>query len=192
MMSDRGVILSLKTAPIASSPISAAFATPKLMNPDGTNPDRQPPAHPPEIIDVRVVEEISSVPEPLEDAWESEEVAAKQMPTDPIPDPIAVGQEQLEPSEPTATTLTSEDNWAMLLDEISQASDLESNIEPTPSVTVPDDRTASLLRAEAEIKTEIAKLQATRAALQQQIVNTQTSFGEIIQTAIGDLEQRLQ
>jgi hypothetical protein len=168
------------------------------MNPDGTTPDRQPdlrsPAHPPEIIDVRVVEEISSGSEPLVDVWENEEVADTGANDDRANSHSpSIISEQQEPSDPTATEVPApEENWAMLLDEIEQISTPEPNTDLAQSIATPDAQTVSLLRAEADIKTEIAKLQATQAQLQQKIVDTQTSFGEIIQTSIGDLEQRRQ
>ena len=154
------------------------------MNPDGTpnpNPDLRSPAHSPEIIDVRVVEEISSVPEPLGDVWDSDELANSQ-PTATEP---PTQQEHPEPTTTESPTL--EDNWAILLDEISQES------EPEPTIgSVSDFKVEPLLRAEAEIKAEIAKLQATQFQLEQQIVDTQISFGQIIQTSVTDLEQRRQ
>jgi Protein of unknown function (DUF3086) len=192
MMSDRLVILWLETASITPSLISAAFATPKLMNPDGTTPDRQPEPRSPEIIDVRVVEEISSVPEPLVDIWNGDEVADPQQSIDraseqPQPSPpVVTPRSNLE--QPAASeSPTNQDNWAMLLEEISQ--ELAPELESAPNVDLP---ASPLLRAEHEIKAEIAKLQATRAALQHQIVDTQTSFGQIIQTSVTDLEQRHQ
>ena len=51
------------------------------MNPDGTvnhQPDLRSSPATPEIIDVRVVEEISSVPEPLGDVWDSGEITTPQ------------------------------------------------------------------------------------------------------------------
>ena len=156
------------------------------MNPDGTakpKPVRSSPQ--PEIIDVQVVE-ISSVPEPLGDVWDSDEVA------DPQPT-VKAEELQLE-SIATETPITA-DNWAILLDEISQDSEPELNIEPvvkSQSVRIDDLQLEPLLRTEAEIQSQIATLQATQSQLQQQIVATQTSFGQIIQTSIGDLEQRRQ
>ena len=156
------------------------------MNSDGTakpKPVRSSPQ--PEIIDVQVVE-ISSVPEPLGDVWDSDEVA------DPQPT-VKAEELQLE-SIATETPITA-DNWAILLDEISQDSEPELNIEPvvkSQSVRIDDLQLEPLLRTEAEIQSQIATLQATQSQLQQQIVATQTSFGQIIQTSIGDLEQRRQ
>ena len=156
------------------------------MNPDGTakpKPVRSSPQ--PEIIDVQVVE-ISSVPEPLGDVWDSDEVA------DPQPT-VKAEELQLE-SIATETPITA-DNWAILLDEISQDSEPELNIElvvKSQSVRIDDIKIEPLLRTEAEIQSQIATLQATQSQLQQQIVATQTSFGQIIQTSIGDLEQRRQ
>jgi Protein of unknown function (DUF3086) len=158
------------------------------MNPDGTanqKPDLTSPEHSPEIIDVRVVEEISSVPEPLGDVWDSDELADSQPTTT---------QEHPAQSEPTAAESPAlEDNWAILLDEISQDVESESTTEPEVKIgSVSDIKVEPLLRAEAEIKAEIAKLQATQSQLEQQIVDTQISFGQIIQTSVTDLEQRRQ
>lgn len=152
------------------------------MNSDGTakpKPVRSSPQ--PEIIDVQVVE-ISSVPEPLEDVWDSDEVAEPQS---------TVKAEELE----LESIATPEDNWAILLDEISQDSEPEPNIEivlKSRSVRIDDVQLEPLLRTEAEIQSQIVTLQATQSQLQQQIAATQTSFGQIIQTSIGDLEQRRQ
>jgi hypothetical protein len=159
------------------------------MNPDGTvnhPPDFTSPPQPPEIIDVRVVEEISSAPEPLEDIWDSGEITPPQA-TENQPT-----SERSELPETVADTSSSlDDNWSMLLDEISQ------DIEPEPEekikpIAIANPKIAPLLRAEAEIKVEIVKLQATQTQLEQQIVDTQTSFGQIIQTSVTDLEKRRQ
>jgi Protein of unknown function (DUF3086) len=191
------------------------LGTPKSMNPEGTNPDRQPdlrsPAHPAEIIDVRVVEEISSIPtgsilhgrgSANENIWDGDE----QVPT-PASQPTSSNS---HPESSTATDPIEEDNWAVLLDEIgqdlapdSQVTDLEldsitlvANSATSGNLDLnysdPDSQVTPLLRAEAEIKAEIANLQATQAQLQQQISSTQNSFGQIIQTSIADLEQRRQ
>jgi hypothetical protein len=172
------------------------------MNSDGTakqKPDlRSPPQ--PEIIDVRVVEEISSVPEPLGDVWDSGEVTDDEISTmtssaQPQP-PITISVEppaDPQQSEPIAADPpTPEDNWHILLDEISQELEPVVNLEPAAKIDPVDFKVVPLMRAEAEIKAEIAKLQATQTKLQQQIVETQTSFGQVIQTSISDLEQRRQ
>ncbi len=161
------------------------------MNSDGTanpKPDLKSPPQP-EIIDVSVVEEISSVPEPLGDVWDSGEITSPEATTAAETPPVE------SPVEPEPISL--EDNWSVLLDEISQELEPERNIEEpetkiAPPVDVENAQVAPLVRAEAEIKAEIAKLQATQAQLQQQILDTQTSFGTVIQTAIADLEQRRQ
>ena len=176
------------------------------MNSDGTakpKPVQSPP--PSEIIDVRVEEEISSVPEPLGDVWESGEAPENRSTTSspsakPQP-PITIPVEP--PAETTADAPLPEDNWNTLLGEIAQdlePSSLEPaaanlvplNLEPIPPFQPVNPDVAPLIRAEAEIKAEIATLQATRATLQQQIVETQTSFGQVIQTSISELEQRRQ
>jgi Protein of unknown function (DUF3086) len=174
------------------------------MNPDGTakhKPDLTSPPHSQtEIIDVRVVEEISSVPESLGDVWDSDEVTEPQITPEPsAPAPSSHSQPEASPEredlEPTAANPpTLEDNWSILLDEISQ------EIEPEPQESAATSKSsdtnnakvAPLLRAEAEIKAEIVKLQATQAQLQQQILDTQLNFGQIVQSSVTDLEQRRQ
>jgi hypothetical protein len=153
------------------------------MNPDGTvnhQPDLRSPTPELDIIDVRVVEEISSVPEPLGDVWASDALDPPNTTTE-----SSVAPQPPIPDLPTAATpLTPADNWNILLDEIGQDLEPEPEIEPA--------KVEPLVRAEAEIKAEIAKLQATQAQLEQQIIATQTSFGQIIQTSVTDLEQRRQ
>ncbi len=160
------------------------------MNPDG-NPDRQQhsqSASPsPEIIDVTVVEEISPGVEPLGDVWNNE----------PVVEPPPVGLQPTIRSEPAPATVIeseqslaaqspSQDNWQMLLEELGQDS------APEPEDGTADRSHDMLLRAEAEIKAEIARLQATKIQLQQQIDATQISFGQIVQTTIADLERQRQ
>jgi hypothetical protein len=161
------------------------------MNPDGTidrEPERTAPAQPPEIIDVQVVEEISVVPEPLEDIWASAEVSDLPHP----PEPSVTPPPQMPNPVQSQTTITTEpptsaDNWDILLNEISQ------ELEPDTATDGNEDgKIEPLLRKEATIKAEIAKLQATQATLEQQIATTQTSIGQIVQTSISDLEQRRQ
>ncbi len=152
------------------------------MNPDGTvNHPPNPTSHPsePEIIDVRVVEEISSVPVQLGDVWDSGEV------TEPQNTP-KVTEPELNPD----ISLPPDDNWSILLDEIAQDISPELQLETAPNLVT--DSQAPLVRVESQIKAEIAKLQVTHAQLEQQIVDTQTSFGQIIQTSVADLEQRRQ
>ena len=160
------------------------------MNSDGTvnhQPDLPSPQTKPEIIDVQVVAEISSVPEQLGDVWDSGEIAK---PPITATQPSDVSQS----IESTADTqLSIDDNWSILLDEIIQDSEPEIAVEPEISPTLIGNSTTSpLLRLEAEIKAEITKLQTTQTQLEQQIVYTQTSFGQIIQTSVTDLEQRHQ
>jgi hypothetical protein len=161
------------------------------MNPDG-NPDRQEhrqsTSPSPEIIDVTVVEEISPGVEPLGDVWNSEPVVEPppvvlQPAVKTEPDPAAV----IESEQPLAAQSPSEDNWKMLLDELGQESAPESEND-----TADRSRTDVLLRAEAEIKAEIARLQATKIQLQKQIDATQISFGQIVHTTIADLERQRQ
>jgi hypothetical protein len=153
------------------------------MNPDGTvnrPPALTSPPPEPEIIDVRVVEEIASVPAQLDDVWDSGEVAEAQS-TPNVVD-----------SDPNSdTSLPLDDNWSILLDEIAQ--DIPPELEPEIALDlVIDPQMAPLLRLESQIKADIAKLQTTQTQLEQQIVDTQTSFGQIIQTSVTDLEQRRQ
>jgi Protein of unknown function (DUF3086) len=153
------------------------------MNPDGTvNHPLDLTSHPPEpeIIDVRVVEEIASVPAQLGDVWASGEINEPQN----IP-------RVLDPEPKPDTSSPLDDNWSILLDEIAQNTPAELEPHIAPDFVV-DPQTSPLLRAEAEIKSEIAKLQAIQTQLEQQIVDTQTSFGQIIQTSVTDLEQRRQ
>jgi Protein of unknown function (DUF3086) len=183
------------------------------MNSDGTakqKPDRQS-SPPSDIIDVRVVEEISSASEPLGDVWDSGAVtdersaALSSTPTQPQP-PITIPVEP--PANPQPQDATDPppagDNWDLLLDEIAQDLEPEPNLAPVaidpvplnlmsvpPSVPIAPN-VLPLVRAEAEIKAEIERLQATRATLQAQIVETQTTFGQVIQTSIAELEQRRQ
>ncbi|MFM2303309.1 MAG: hypothetical protein RLZZ135_718, partial [Cyanobacteriota bacterium] len=177
-----------------------AISKPKFMNPDG-NSNRQkntPSSTPPlEIIDVRVVEENSSGADLPEDVWDSDEVADARTPlaTQSSEPPQTSMPDSVQPETTVVNPESIEDNWGILLDEISQESD------PEPEVTVKSvssiDRVENpqlepLLRAEAEIKAEIAQLQTTRLKLQKQIDDTQISFGQMFQTSIADLEQRRQ
>jgi Protein of unknown function (DUF3086) len=161
------------------------------MNPDG-NPDLQPNVRPtpqsPEIIDVSVVEEISPEVEPLGDVWTSEPVVE---PPPVTPEPTAKTEptppDLIQSEEPIATRPPSEDNWNILLDELGQ------ELDPEPEDGIADRaKIDKLLRAEAEIKADIARLQTTKLLLQKQIDDTQLSFGKIVQTSIADLEQRRQ
>ena len=149
------------------------------MNSDGTanpKPDLKSPPQP-EIIDVSVVEEISSVPEPLGDVWDSADVTPPEAATTPV----------ASPEERDSIAL--DENWSMLLDEISQ--ELEPVPESAPS-NIANPKVTPLISTQVEIEAEIAKLQSTQAQLEQQILDTQTSFGRVIQTSISDLEQRRQ
>jgi Protein of unknown function (DUF3086) len=174
------------------------------MNPDG-NSDRQqnikssPP--PLEIIDVQVVEETSLESDSLEDVWNSDEVADAQQPTTPQPsEPPQLSMPDLVQPETTAVSSPiMEDNWSILLDEISQESESESEVAAQSVSNINNPKIEPLLREEAEIKAKIAKLQTTQLKLQKQIDDTQISFGQIFQTsirqdslAIADLEQRRQ
>ncbi len=172
------------------------------MNSDRTinhEPDRTAPTQPPEIIDVQVVEEIQVVSEPLADIWASEEVA--DLPPPPSPPSVTPQPPMPDLAQPETTSLidtisapenrpTPEDNWDILLNEISQ--DLEPEDNELATVGSDDATVQPLLRKEAAIKAEIVRLQAIKATLQQQIDDTQMSIGQIVQTSIADLEQRRQ
>ena len=176
------------------------------MNPDRNldrKPDLKSPTQSPEIIDVSVVAaEVASGSEPLADVWDTNEVVDTHPPS--VEPPVAPPQPPLINETPLAADLTAttpppseEDNWAILLDEISQ------EIEPEPqsesivqSISPPSGsdnaKVAPLIRAEAQIQAEIARLETIQAQLQHQIAATQTNFSQIIQTSIADLEQRRQ
>jgi Protein of unknown function (DUF3086) len=161
------------------------------MNPDRTpdrKPDLQSPAHSPEIIDVSVVEaEVSSESEPAADVWDPNGVAATHPPS--VEPPVAPPHPPLiNETPPTATLASEQDNWAVLLDEISQ------EIEPEPQLesTATSDSDNILVAPQDRIQAEITRLETIQAQLQQQIAATQTNFSHIIQTSIEDLEQRRQ
>jgi Protein of unknown function (DUF3086) len=189
------------------------------MNSDGTA--KQKPDLQSDIIDVRVVDEISSAPEPLADVWDSGEVTEERstssspsaQPQPPITIAVEPPADKPQSQETTADPPPAADNWHLLLDEIAQDLEPEANLEPAPTdpiapnavplnlTSVPpiqpptepiDANVLPLVRAEVELKAEIAKLQATSAALQAQILETQTTFGQVIQTSISELEQRRQ
>lgn len=153
------------------------------MNPDG-NPNRpqnsQLSSQPAEIIDVSVVEEIAPSIERSKDVWDRDEAEV----VTPIEETVQLESPAKQP--PIS------DNWSLLLDDISR--------EVEPDRTQSDSATASgnspkverLLRVEAEIKAEIAKLQVTKIQLQQQIDDTQVNFGQIVKTTLGDLERQRQ
>jgi Protein of unknown function (DUF3086) len=190
------------------------------MNSDGTanhKPDLiSHPTSLEEIIDVRVVEEIESAPEPLGDIWDSGEVTATQptktqsviKPQPTIEDPAdrqdrsKLAQENPNQSEPKKLNsnsdrqLSVEDNWNILLDEIGQDLEPDPLINPDlqigSTVNFSNDNVTALLRSEAQIKAGIVRLQATQSQLERQIIDTQISFGQIVQTSVTDLEQRRQ
>jgi len=188
------------TADIIAKSISV-LATPKSMNSDGTAKQRldlQSPLQP-EIIDVRVVEEISSVPEPLGDIWASGEVTDERTTSSPSAQPQPPITIPVEPSvdlpQPLVATPDPKLEPAPSLNPVASAEPVVAAL-PSLATTIPTEpvetSAAPLIRAEAQIKAEIAKLQATQATLQHQIVETQASFGQVIQTSISELEQRRQ
>ena len=163
------------------------------MTPEGTTdrePNRISSNQPPEIIDILVVEEIAVVPESPGDIWAREEVTPT--PTSPtIPDLV-------QPETTSTSPLPVEDNWEILLNEISQDSTPAAESELT-TTEIEDPKIAPLLKTETELRAEIAKLHTTKAALDRQITDIQSSIGQIIQTsirqdtaAIAELEQRRQ
>jgi Protein of unknown function (DUF3086) len=164
------------------------------MNPDGTVNHPPDLTTPPEIIDVRVVEEITPVPSPLGDAWDSGEITAPpysiEQPLDQSALTEMIATSDSTPDLSSDSSLLN-NNLHSLLDEIAQ----DIAAEPTKSIesgAAVDPALVPLVRVEAEIKAEIAKLQTTQTQLEQQIIDTQTSFGQIIQTSVTDLEQRRQ
>jgi Protein of unknown function (DUF3086) len=172
------------------------------MNPDGTanrKSDLGSPTDSPEIIDVSVVEEISSGSEPPTDIWDSGEFAQPQTTAnssvaDHLPEiAIAVVSENLEPAAIPSTPIPAEDNWEILFDEISQelAPEVLVSVAKIESLQI-DPKIEPLRQTAAEITAEIVKLKATQVHLEQQIVDTQISFGQMVQTSVTDLEQRRQ
>lgn len=153
------------------------------MNPDG-NPNHEPdetPPQSPQIIDVRVIEEIEVVATTV-DIWDSEEV--------PPPEQSVTDADILIEPEPIAAEIhTLGDNWDILLDEISQDLEPEASTPPTRTTS----STPDLLVSEAaQIKAEIDRLYQIKTQLEQQITDTQLSFGEILRSSIDELEQRRQ
>ncbi len=159
------------------------------MNPDGNpnhEPDQIPPqplpksTQPQQIIDVQVLEEIEVVATTV-DIWDSEEVPNS-------PQSVKDTDILIQPEPIAAEIPTLGDNWDILLDEISQ--DLEPEAQSAPSIR---SSTPDLLVSEAtQIKTEIDRLNLIKTQLEQQIADTQLSFGEIVRSSIDELEQRRQ
>jgi hypothetical protein len=164
------------------------------MNPDGTanhEPDGIPPqslpksTQPRKIIDVQVIEEIPVVA-PLVDVWDNDEVTDAAPSIQPsVKDLLPIPPVKSEPIVDDVSTLG--DNWDILLDEISQ--DLEPEAESSPRTSVTSDPAAIEL---TDIKVEIDRLHIIQAQLERQIADTQLSFGEIVRSSIGELEQRRQ
>ena len=170
------------------------------MNPDGTanrQPDLRSPTDSPEIIDVSVVEEIPSGSLPPSDIWDSGEVTTSSSVAAQLPEiVVTVMAENPEPAAILSTPILAEDSWDTVVNEISQ--------ELTPASIVPVAKTEAMQidtvdpkieprqQTAAEIAGEIARLQATQRQLEQQIVDTQIGFGQMVQTSVTDLEQRRQ
>jgi hypothetical protein len=161
------------------------------MNPDG-NPNHEPDeispqplpksTQPQEIIDVQVLEEIEVVATTV-DIWDSEEV--------PPPPQSVKDTDILVQPEPIASEIpTLGDNWDILLDEISQ--DLEPEAQSLPPTRTASSTPDLLVSEATHIKAEIDRLHLIQTQLEQQIADTQLSFGEIVRTSIGELEQRRQ
>jgi Protein of unknown function (DUF3086) len=165
------------------------------MNPDGTanhEPDGIPPqslpqsTQPRKIIDVQAIEVIPVVVPPLVDVWDNDEVIDAAPSIQPsVKDRLPISELRLEPIADDLPTLG--DNWDILLDEISQ--DLEPEIELAPIARVTSD---PLSLEFTDIKAEIDRLHIIQAQLERQIADTQLSFGEIVRSSIGELEQRRQ
>jgi Protein of unknown function (DUF3086) len=165
------------------------------MNPDGTanhEPDGIPPqslpksTQPRKIIDVQAIEVIPLVVAPLVDVWDNDEVSDAAPSIQPsvkdLLPPIATVKS--EPIVDDVSTLG--DNWDILLDEISQDLEPEPESPPTHSTSDP------AIREFTDIKAEIDRLHIIQAQLERQIADTQLSFGEIVRSSIGELEQRRQ
>lgn len=167
------------------------------MNPDGTanhEPDGIPPqslqtsAQSRKIIDVQAIEVIPVVVAPLADVWDNEEVINAAPSIQPsVKDRLPISDDLVQ-SEPIAEDIpTLGDNWDILLDEISQ--DLEPEAEsPSINHSTPDPAIGEF----TDIKAEIDRLHIIQAQLERQIADTQLSFGEIVRSSIGELEQRRQ
>jgi Protein of unknown function (DUF3086) len=173
------------------------------MNPDGTanrKSDPRSPTDSPEIIDVSVVAEISSGSMPPSDIWDSGEVAPPQTANSAVAAQlpeivIAVVPENPEPASIPSTPVSAEDNWEILLDEISQelAPEVIPPVAKIESLQIDiDPKIAPLRQTAAELTAEINKLQLIQNQLEQQIIDTQISFGQMVQTSVTDLEQRRQ
>jgi Protein of unknown function (DUF3086) len=182
------------------------------MNPDGTanrKSDLRAPTDSPEIIDVSVVAEISSGAVPPSDIWDSGEVVPPQTANSAVAAQlpeivVAVVSENSDPAIIPSTPASTEDNWETLLDEISQELAPELIVSAAKvellqidkvdlnSINPIDPKNESFQQTAAEITAEIDKLKVIQSQLEQQIVDTQISFGQMVQTSVADLEQRRQ
>jgi hypothetical protein len=164
------------------------------MNPDGTanhEPDGIPPqplpksTQPREIIDVQAIEVIPVVA-PLVDVWDNDEVTNAASSIQPsVKDRLPTSEVRWEPVADNIPTLG--DNWDVLLDELRQ--DLEPETELPPIAHSTSDPAIGEF---TDIKAEIDRLHIIQAQLERQITDTQLSFGEIVRSSITELEQRRQ
>ncbi len=168
------------------------------MNPDGTanhEPDGIPSeslpisTQPRKIIDVQAIEVIPLVVAPLVDVWDNDEVTNAAPSTQALveKEPLPISDVRSEPISADVATLG--DNWNILLDEISQ--DLEPEAELSPPIRSKSESDPASLEL-TDIKIEIDRLHIIQAQLERQIADTQMSFGEIVRSSIGELEQRRQ
>jgi Protein of unknown function (DUF3086) len=165
------------------------------MNPDGTanhEPDGIPPqplpksTQPREIIDVQVIEEIPVTVAPLVDVWDNDEVTNAAPSIQPsVKDRLPTFEVRSEPV--TDNILTLGDNWDVLLDELRQDLEPETDLPPIANST-----SDPAIGEFTDIKAEIDRLHIIQAQLERQIADTQLSFGEIVRSSIVELEQRRQ
>ena len=71
-------------------------------------------------------------------------------------------------------------------------SEVKSDSQDNSLYAEAEDRVAQLQRTEAALKAEIANLEVTYKTLQEQLSETQTSLGRIVQESLAQLEQRKQ
>ncbi|WP_414548168.1 DUF3086 domain-containing protein [Anabaena sp. CCY 0017] len=71
-------------------------------------------------------------------------------------------------------------------------SDVKSESQDNSLYAEAEDRIAELQRTEAALKAEITNLEVTYKTLQEQLSETQTSLGRIVQESLAQLEQRKQ
>ena len=97
--------------------------------------------------------------------------------------------------EPRSTDEPLEDSaidFLVELEEISQIEPLEDSEEDNGEVASAAQRVADLQRQEQALKQEIATLQASLMVLSEQLTQTQTTMGKVVQEALVQLYQRKQ